>query len=164
MSAQQFLQRLYESDLGTSLAESLYVYPLVEGSHLLSLVFSFGLLAIIDLRLVGILFRSVPAYRVLSSLRPWAVGGFVVTFLTGVLLVFATGPKLLATFIFPLKLLLILIAGLNAVWFELGYGRRLSNSETYTLPSGAKVAGWFSLISWSAVIILGRLIPYYDGN
>lgn len=165
MSASELLQTMYDSPLGTSLAESLYVYPLVEGVHLLSLAFSFGLIVLTDLRLIGVVFHRVPVSIVLQQLRPWLLGGFVVTFITGILLTFAAGPELISSPIFPLKLLLILFAGLNALWFEFKFGRSVIGWENAAvLPMGAKVAGWISLISWSLVVILGRLIPYLDSG
>lgn len=165
MSASELLQTMYDSPLGTSLAESLYVYPLVEGVHLLSLAFSFGLIVLTDLRLIGLVFHRVPVSIVLQQLRPWLLGGFVVTFITGILLTFAAGPELIASPVFPLKLLLILFAGLNALWFELKFGRTVVQWGNQTaLPAGAKVAGFISLVSWSLVVILGRLIPYFDSG
>ncbi|MFC3115320.1 DUF6644 family protein [Cellvibrio fontiphilus] len=169
MSATDLLQTMYDSPLGTSLAESLYMYPLVEGVHLLSLAFSFGLIVLTDLRLIGIAFSRVPVAIVLQQLRPWLLGGFVVTFVTGILLTFAAGPELIASPIFPLKLLLIVLAGINALWFELKFGRSVTNwglasALPAALPAGAKLAGWISLVLWSAVVVLGRLIPYLDSG
>lgn len=164
MGPQELLQIMYDSRLGTALAESLYVYPLVEGAHLLSLAFSFGLIVLVDVRLTGLALGSVPVGIVLKQLRPWLLGGFLVTFTTGILLTFATGPKLIATFIFPLKLLLIVLAGLNALWFEMKFGRDANLlSATKALPVQVRCAGLVSLASWSLVVVLGRLIPYFDG-
>jgi hypothetical protein len=169
MSATDLLQTMYDSPLGTSLAESLYMYPLVEGVHLLSLAFSFGLIVLTDLRLIGVAFSRVPVAIVLQQLRPWLLGGFVVTFVTGILLTFAAGPELIASPIFPLKLLLIVLAGINALLFELKFGRSVANwrhtsALPAALPAGAKLAGWISLVLWSAVVVLGRLIPYLDSG
>jgi hypothetical protein len=165
MSASELLQIMYDSRLGTSLAESLYVYPLVEGTHLLSLAFSFGLIVVTDLRLIGACLRQVPVDQLLHQLRPWLLSGFLITFVTGILLTFAAGPGLVESPIFPLKILLIVLAGLNAIWFEYKFGRNISYwSEQLVFPKGARLAGWISLTSWSAVVVLGRLIPYFDSG
>jgi hypothetical protein len=165
MSLHDLFQAMYDSRLGTALAESLYVYPLVEGIHLLSLAFSFGLLVLVDLRLLGIALPSTPVGTVLRQLRPWMIGGFAATFVTGILLMFALGPKLLTTFVFPLKLLIILLAALNALWFEWKLGRDQDYLSGRKNPSvQAKIAGAISLTSWSFVVVLGRLIPYFDGS
>jgi len=101
----------------------------------------------------------------LKQLRPWVLGGFAVTFITGILLVWAEGLKIYQISVFPIKLLLIAFGGLNAIWFEFKYGRTVSEwGRKAEFPKGAKVAGWLSLVSWSAVIICGRLIPYLDAR
>lgn len=163
MTPTAFFQILHDSQIGTDLRESLYMYPLVEGAHLLSLALSFGLILFTDLRLIGVFFREIPVGLVLKQLRPWMIGGFVITFVTGFLLVAADGPRLLSIPVFPLKLLLVVLAGVNALWFELKFGRHLSQLAAPTqVPTGAKMVGWVSLFSWSAVVVCGRLIPYLD--
>ena len=163
MSATEFLQLLHDSTLGTALRESIYMFPLVEGIHLISLAISFGLILFTDLRLIGFFLKEVPVDEILSRLRPWMLAGFTATFITGILLTMAEGPRLLEIAVFPLKLLLIVFAGLNAVWFEWKFGRKVSEwGHQLKFPAGAKIAGWTSLISWSLVVVLGRLIPYLD--
>jgi len=163
MTSRDFLQQLQDSTLGVALSESIYMYPLVEGLHLISLVFSFGLILLIDLRLIGLFLPKAPVSEILNKLRPWLSGGFLVTFSTGFLLVFVNGPSLVNTWVFPLKLLLIVFAGLNAIWFEYKFGRHAKQWNGQT-PKGAKVAGWVSLTTWSLVIVCGRLIPYMNGH
>jgi hypothetical protein len=165
MTPTDLLQKMYDSPLGTALSESLYVYPLVEGTHLLSLALSFGLILFTDLRLIGVFLRDIPVSQILQQLRPLLLIGFVITFISGILLTFAAGPGLVATPLFPLKLLFIFLAGLNALWFELKFGRTVAAwGNAPVFPAGAKTAGWISLISWSLVVILGRLIPYFDST
>ncbi len=53
MTIIEFLQVLHDSQIGTDLRESLYMFPLVEGIHLIGLAVSIGLLFLADLRLVG---------------------------------------------------------------------------------------------------------------
>ena len=163
MSVVTILQQLHDSQLGTSLRESLIMFPLVEGTHLIGLALSIGLILITDLRLVGLFLRNVPIEEVLKGLRPWLLAGFAITFITGVLLIWAEGPKIWEIPVFPIKLLLIALGGLNAIWFELKYGRNVSVwGKDVTFPKGVRVAGWLSFVSWSAVVICGRLIPYLD--
>jgi hypothetical protein len=163
MSVVTFLQQLHDSQLGTALRESLVIFPLVEGIHLIGLALSVGLILITDLRLVGLFLRNVPVADVLEELRPWLLAGFAITFGTGILLIWAEGPKIWEIPVFPFKLILIAFGGLNAVWFELKYGRNVAVwGKDITFPKGVRVAGWLSFVSWSAVVICGRLIPYLD--
>jgi hypothetical protein len=139
------------------------MFPLVEGTHLIGLGLSVGLILITDLRLVGLFLRNVPVEDVLKELRPWLLAGFAITFGTGILLIWAEGPKIWEIPVFPIKLLLIVLGGLNAIWFELKYGRYVSVWGKHpTFPKGVRVAGWLSFVSWSAVVVCGRLIPYLD--
>ena len=163
MSVVTILQQLHDSQLGTALRESLIMFPLVEGTHLIGLALSIGLILITDLRLIGLFLRNVPVSDVLEELRPWVLAGFTITFGTGILLIWAEGPKIWEISVFPIKLIIIALAGLNAIWFELKYGRTVSDwGKNSTFPKGVRVAGWLSFVSWSAVVICGRLIPYLD--
>ncbi|MES2941421.1 MAG: hypothetical protein V4772_00975, partial [Pseudomonadota bacterium] len=63
-------QALETSGLGPSIAESVYAFPLLDAAHLLGLAFSIGLLAIADLRLLGLVLKKTPAVDVLNQLRP----------------------------------------------------------------------------------------------
>ena len=58
---------------GTQLHESIYMYPWVESTHVLSLMVFLGMLFIIDLRMLGFAFGSVPASTIADRLaeRGW---------------------------------------------------------------------------------------------
>lgn len=163
MAVIEILQQLHDTELGTALRESLYMYPLVEGIHLVGLALSVGLILVTDLRLVGLFLKDLPVKDVLHQLRPWVLIGFALTFITGILLLWADGPRIWEIPVFPLKLVLIVLAGINAIWFEFKYGRKAEVLATgVALPQGAKLAGWVSLLTWTAVVICGRLIPYLE--
>lgn len=161
MSIFEIAQIINDSQFGTSIRESVYVYPLLEALHLIGLAFSVGLILFVDLRLVGIFLRSVPVTEILRPLRPWLLTGFAVTISTGVLLFIADAAKVIHIWIFPFKLLFIFLAGINALWFERRWGHRTSEWEHKPIiPKQVRFAGWTSLMLWSAVVIAGRLIPY----
>lgn len=163
MSLIEFAQLLYDSELGTALRESIYMFPIVEGLHLIGLAFSFGLLMFIDLRLLGVFLQSEPTQELLHSLRPWLLGGFAVTVITGVLLFIATATKVILLPVFYFKLGFMVLAGINALVFELNWGRTVEVwGKQPVLPNSIKYAGLASLVLWSVVIIAGRLIPYLN--
>jgi hypothetical protein len=152
------------SPIGVAIAESRYAFMLFEGAHLIGLAFAVGLLFVIDLRLLGVLLRGVPVQRVLASLRPWVLGGFVVIFVTGGLLFWSAAGRLVLSPVFALKLLLIALAGANALYFETALKRNTAaQQQTAALPASLRAAALASLLLWSLVIISGRLIPYLPG-
>ena len=161
MSLIEFSQALYNSELGTALRESVYMFPMIEGLHLIGLSLSIGLLFFVDLRLLGQFLPHLPVEQILHPLRPWLLSGFVLTFITGILLFVAAAAKIILVTVFFFKLGFIALAGLNALWFEWKWGRKVTAWGGHpVLPVTVRIAGFTSLTLWSLVVIAGRLIPY----
>jgi len=161
MSLIDIAQSISDSPIGSAIAESAIVFPVLEGSHLVGLAISIGLLFITDLRLLGLFLKQVPVDKVLQQLRPWVLGGFAITFLTGGLLFWAEAATLITNPAFPVKLVFIAIAGVNALVFEARLGRRAAEWAALPKPPAAvRFAAAASLTSWTVVVIAGRLIPY----
>lgn len=160
-----FAQALQDSAFGTALAESRYAFPLVEATHLLGLSISVGLIFLTDLRLIGVFLRGVPVPVLLRQLRPWVLSGFAVTFASGLLLFVAEGATVLLSPAFPVKFLFIILAGVNALYFEFELARLTPVVENHpNLPPQVRYAGIASIGLWVLVIIAGRLIPYLPGE
>jgi hypothetical protein len=161
LSLVQFAEWIEQTSLAVSIAESRYAFPAIEGLHLIGLSVAVGLLFITDLRLAGLILRKVPLNTVLHQLRPWVLGGFAVIFVTGGLLFLAEASTLIVSRVFAIKVVLILLAGLNAAYFEFVIARKPAVRENHpVLPASVRFAGLASLTLWSAVIVCGRLIPY----
>jgi uncharacterized membrane protein SirB2 len=157
----ELCQRLQNTGFATALLESQYLWLIIESAHVIGFGVSVGLIVITDLRLIGKFQRREPVSEVLQELRPWLLAGFVLMFLTGVLLFISEAATVYASPWFKLKLLFLLLAGINALWFEFKLGRRVSAWDVLEPPPlGARVAGWISLGSWTAVIIFGRWVAY----
>jgi len=99
----EFAQALQGSLIGTSLSESIYAFPIIEGAHLIGLALSIGLILFVDLRLVGLFLRQVPVADLLQQLRRWLLAGFILTLSTGALLFTAEATKLIFLNVFWLK-------------------------------------------------------------
>jgi hypothetical protein len=159
-SINDIAQLITDSALGTSIRESVYAYPIIEGLHLIGLTFSVGLILFVDLRLLGVFLRNVPVTDILRPLRPWLLTGFALTFITGALLFTSNAAKFINLWIFPLKILFIALAGVNALWFESLWGAKADQWQAFALPKPVRFAALTSITLWSAVIVAGRLIPY----
>jgi len=159
----EFAQLFSDSAFGTYLRESLLLFPLIEGIHLLGLALSFGLIFFTDLRLVGLFLPQVPVSQILNQLRWWIFTGFGLTFATGILLFWAEAETLVQNPAFLVKVAAIVAALVNAVVFELRWGRLgAAWVDQPATPRGARAAGWLSLSLWGVATITGRLIPYYS--
>lgn len=154
-------ERVEGSGVGVAIAESRYAFLVIEGIHLIGLSIAVGLIAITDLRLIGVILRQVPAHEVVRQLRPWVIGGFAVIMASGGLLFWSAAGRVLESPAFPIKMVLIALGAVNAAWFEFYIARRPPQiGDPAGLPRGARVAGYASLSLWTLVIVAGRLIAY----
>lgn len=144
-----------------SFTESLFAYPVIQGVHVLALAFAVGLLALADLRLAGWLLPQHSERVLVSTLRPWFIGGFSVLLVTGVLLFLPKATALYKHPLFLVKLGLIALAGLNAFWFELNFRRASVGSAAVWSYLSPRAAGLVSLGLWVTIIVLGRLLAYF---
>jgi hypothetical protein len=144
-----------------ALHESLYMYPLVESVHVLTLCVFVGLSVLLDLRLLGLTLRRVPASEVIRRFVPWMSVGFAVMTVSGALLFYAIPVRSYQNVFFRLKLVTLVLAGANAWIFHSTVHRRVAEWDGDPVPPrGARVAGMLSLILWAVVIVSGRMIAY----
>jgi hypothetical protein len=161
MSLLPIFQWIQDSAVGTSIRESLLVFPIVETAHVVGLSMSAGLILITDLRLTGSLLTFEPASGVMRQLRRWMLGGFAVMFSSGALLFWAEAAKCYKSPAFRFKMIFLLLAGLNALLFETTLGKSIGAwGGSIVPPRRARLAGWMSLICWSGVIVFGRWTAY----
>jgi hypothetical protein len=158
---ESFCKWLEATSGSVALRESILVYPLVETTHVLSLTIFFGLIALMDLRLIGVGLRGVPVSQIVSRLQPIGVGGFVVMVVSGILLFYSGPMRAYQNVFFRVKLMLIVLAGLNAMLFHWTVFRQIEHWDNDEKPPGrARMAGALSLVFWSGVIICGRMQAY----
>src|SRR5580704_11616622 len=93
MSIPDLCRWLQETPWGTGIRESTLLFPIIEGTHAIGIAFSVGVLLIMDLRLAGLLMRREPVSQISNQLMPWSLAGFVVMFITGVLLFWSQAMK-----------------------------------------------------------------------
>jgi hypothetical protein len=154
-------QWIAETQVGRGIIESIYLFPIIEGFHLIGIALSVGVLCWFDLRLMGLAFRNQPVSAVWKQVMPVARIGFMLMFLTGGLLFWAEAITAYNSVHFWIKIGLILLAGANAAYFEfVTRGGIASWDNDLVPPRNARLAGLVSLILWTAVIITGRTMAY----
>ena len=144
----------------TALRESPYGYPLIETSHVASIVAFAGLVIMMDLRLVNLAFTSAPLAQFQRRLFPWQMASFVPSTATGILLFCVDPLRYYRNVLFLAKLVFLALAGLNALAFHLKTYRRAEGwGEDPEIIATARLAGAASLLLWSLTIVSSRLIP-----
>ena len=96
-----------------------------------------------------------------GRILPWTIAGFVVVAITGLLLFYAIPVRTFHSVWFRLKVVLILIAAINIVWFHYRVQRDRERWDSAAVPPlGARVCAAISLAAWGLVIVTGRMIAY----
>ena len=152
---------LEQTWVGMAVRDSLWLFPTIETLHLFGIVLLVGSTSALDLRLLGLSLRNQPVSTVAGRLLPWAWVGFLVQIVTGVLLFSSEATKCYTNMAFRLKMLMILLAGVNAMVFHWTAYRSVGKwDDAPTTPIGAKFAGSFSILLWFGIVAAGRWIAF----
>jgi hypothetical protein len=143
-----------------------WVWPICEMLHFIGMALLIGTVGWLDIRILGV-GKSVPIAS-LEKLIPVGLVGFALNLGTG--LVFFTGNiaggpmAYLGNLAFQIKMLLILIAGINlAAYYFTGIARAAADvPASGDVAPAAKVVAAVSLVAWFGVIYFGRMIMYND--
>ncbi len=156
-----FLQWLHDTQFSITMRESLYAEPIVETLHVLTLTLFLGFAVLLDLRLLGVVMRRRRMSEVLRQLNPWLIAGFVVMIVTGVLLFSGDPISFYSTAFFKVKMIMLVLAGVNVLIFNSTIGRRTAEWDLdANTPRAAKIAGIVSMVLWVAIVAAGRAIAY----
>ena len=140
---------------------SVWLFPAIESIHVLAIVFVVGSIARVDLRLLGLISRDRPITQVSAELLPWTWTSFVVALITGLALFGAHAVRYTGIIFFDIKMVLLVLAGLNMFYFQLVTHRQVGQWDLHTVPPfSARLAGALSLIFWAGVITTGRFIGF----
>jgi hypothetical protein len=157
----ELCRAIAETSIGRGILESALVFPIIEGFHLIGIALSIGVLCWLDLRLIGVAFTKHPVSKVWKQVMPIAVVGFGLVFLTGGLLFWAEAITAYNSVHFWIKVGLIFLAGANALYFEKVTHKGIAAWDNDPIPPrAARIAGFASLVLWTAVIITGRTMAY----
>ena len=161
MDLSAFFQWLEATSGSILIRESIIVYPIIETTHVLTLGLFLGLIALLDLRLLGVGLKGVPVSQVAGRLLPWALVGFALMSISGVLLFYSGPVKAAGNIFFRIKMVMIALAGVNALVFHYTIHKRVASWDNDPAPPArAKLAGVLSLLLWCGVVICGRMQAY----
>jgi hypothetical protein len=146
------------------LRQSNWAFPTLDVIHTLGIILVAGTIMLVDLRLLGLGLRSVPVAELVARIVPASLAGFALMLVTGGLLFASEAVKMYHSPAFRIKLVLLALAGLNALIFHRTIYRDAVNWDPgSTAPARARLAGLLSLVFWMAIIAAGRAIAYAPG-
>jgi hypothetical protein len=161
MSLFELCQWIENTPSSTALRESIWLFPIIESSHVLGLAFSVGTIIWFDLRLVGASMRRYSVSETFGYVKSWMFGGFLVMMITGGFLFWSHALKCYGSGYFRIKLVLLLLAAINIGVFHSTIDRRRAEWDKAPVPPlRARLAGLTSLVLWFAIVAAGRLMAY----
>jgi uncharacterized membrane protein len=144
------------SAIGSYVVDHGWVWPTCEILHYAGLILLAGGVLVINLRILGFL-KNIR----LSDLRvllPWSLFGFGINVVTGMVFFIATPTQYTQNIAFDWKIVFLLLAGINVLYFT--FDKPWTLSEGNEAPIVTKVMAAAGIFLWAGVIFWGRMLPY----
>ena len=154
----EFLEWLQSTRVAVSIAEDWF--PLVESIHVITMALVAGTIFIVDSRLLGLTSLKLPFTYVSDRLLPWTWGAFGCSVVTGTLMFMGNATMYYDNTPFRVKMVLLLLAGLNMLFFQLVTFRGVASWNSTRPPLAARLAAVLSIGLWCSVIGFGRWIGF----
>jgi hypothetical protein len=157
MSLLPFFQWCYQSAIGETIRESIWLFPVIEAFHLLGLGLTVGAVLIVDLRLLGVGLRKQPVAELAAAVEPWLLGSLTLMVTSGTLLFLSEAVKCYYSFPFWVKMTSLFLVLL----FTFTVRRRVTRTGLASdRPLLARVTALVSLTLWFGVAWGGRWIGF----
>jgi hypothetical protein len=134
-----------------------YVWPTCETLHFLGMSLMFGVLMIVNLRLVGWL-RGM-SFASVHRLLPFGLMGFGINFITGMFFFIAASEQYTQNVAFHWKVVLLILAGVNYLVLTV-YDEAWSLPASADAPPLGKLLGASALVLSVGVMYFGRMLPF----
>ena len=153
------LQWFEDGSLAVAIRQSAWLYPVLEIVHIAGIVLLVGPALMFDLRLLGAA-KKLPVILLAGYLLSWSRRGLLLVIPSGLLLFITNATTLAYDPVFWLKMILLILAGLNALLFHRFTLHLIASSYESTLNKNAKAAAIASILLWLSIIACGRLLAY----
>jgi hypothetical protein len=154
----EFLEWLQGTSLALAIAEDWF--PLVESLHVIAIALVAGTIFIVDSRLIGLTSLKLPFTHVSDRLLPWTWYAFAASLITGTLMFMGNASGYYENTPFRIKMALLLLAGLNMLFFQMVTFRGVASWDAIRPPTPARIAGVISISLWCLIIGFGRWIGF----
>lgn len=157
MSLLPFFQWCENTAVGDAIRGSLWLFPVIEGFHLLGLALIGGAVLVLDLRLLGLALGRQPVARIARDAQPWLIGSLLVMLPTGTLLFLSESTKCYYSEAFWVKMTSLFLA----IVFTFTVRRKVAAADqTRVRPIWCKLVAVVSLTLWLGVGAGGRWIGF----
>lgn len=134
-----------------------WMWPVCETLHFVGLSLLMGVVFLVDLRMMGMMKKI--DFPVLHRLMPWAVLGFGMNVMTGLLFFIGNPGQYFASTPFQWKMALVLVAGANGLYFTM-FDEVWDLRPESDAPMMARVAAGSAVVLWIAIMWCGNMLPF----
>ena len=142
--------------IGNYVRDTPWVWVVCESLHFVGLTLVIGVMLIVDLRMLGVV-RGIP-FTALDRLLPWAIIGFGVNVITGMLFFAAASGQYTNNPAFIWKLIFLMAAGANTLYFT--FDKTLTLDARAEAPMLSKALAMSALVLWVGVMFWGSMLPF----
>ena len=138
-----------------------WVWPLAEIFHFIGMALLFGVVLLINLRMLGVV-KGI-SYASLHALLPWGMLAFAINLSTGMLFFIGASSQYTSNVSFFAKIALVLLAGMNVIYFTVfddAWAVKADDAPSLT----AKIMAASTIALWFGVIYFGRMMPYIGNS
>ena len=153
------VQWLQDTSWATAIRESLNLYPALYTLHIFGFVIMVTATSVLDLRLLGWGLGGRTVSSVSNLALPWARAGLGANLITGFFVFAAQAVDMYTNTAFRVKMLLVLLAGMNVALLELTI-RRQKGGERESTPGIAKFSAVLSILLWLGIVAMSRVIGF----
>lgn len=163
MDLKIFAGWLEDRDFAQTIASSTWMFPAIEVVHVVALTLVVGSIAMLDLRLIGVARHDRGVIELTAETLPWTWSAFIVAVVSGALMFSSAATKYFSNTPFQIKMLLLLLAGVNMAVFHLTIHTTVDRwNHARPAPRSARIAGLMSLLFWIGVVVFGRWVGFVD--
>jgi uncharacterized membrane protein len=159
------LKNLVEWLLSTQLSQAIqeveWIVPTLQTIHILFIAVVLSSVAMIILRVLGLIGRSWTIYETARRFLPWIWTALIALVITGTLLLIGEPKRSLLNPVFQAKMAMLATMIVVAAVFQRSiYKNKDAWDETLKARPAARLIGGVSLLIWVCIIIAGRWIAY----
>jgi hypothetical protein len=152
-----FLQWLQATPPAVFIHQTKWAFTAIELLHVVAISLVIGTIALVDLRLLGFGSSGRPFTELARKVLPTTWVAFGLAVIAGSLLFISQAPAYFENTTFRIKFLIMALAGINMLIFELITMRGVQDWDVKpTPPPSARLAGAISLTCWVLVVVFGR--------
>lgn len=156
----RFFEWLEHTSWVTTIATTGWMYATAAVVHYFCLFVLVGTIAVVDLRVLGLVGRRQRVTEVAEQFFPWTWTALGMTLLSGFIMFATDGGDFFSDRVFRMKMAVILLALIFAVIVQRNVPKW---DQAPTISAGAKLVALVSLVLWIGAILAGVEIAAISG-